>query len=136
MKYTLMYDRERNVVFYHAEGPVGFGDLIRITEEIHALRPPAGLRVLADLTDAEVSLTYDEAYELRRRTAEVSSPKRPVRQAICTDSDMNYGMARMYEMSREIPWIETRIHRTLKDCLGALELDELPAEFGGSEADS
>jgi hypothetical protein len=104
-------------------GTVTAQDLVDLVEQVAALesaQPTAPDRIV-DVTQAEATNAgFPEVLALaqRRRTAEL---RNPVRSAVVTGNDAQYGMARMYQTLSDHPQVTLRIFKSLSEATDWLD---------------
>lgn len=120
------FDADRNALFLELRGEVTDEDLLRYVEEA-TRRPgePTGHVELVDLRGVDV--TRVEGRTLRRIAHQFGqSEKAPqrVRVALVADSDVSYGLARMYQAFRADSPLDLRVFRDMGEARAWLGLDE------------
>ena len=84
--------------------------------ESYALKP--GLNILVDITDADLLDTnYDYVASLEKRFEGFLERFMPIRQAIVAESDLEVGIAHMYEMLSEKDGFDVQVFRNRDDAL-------------------
>ena len=113
--YDLFIDKELNVAFERFQGEITMQDFIGAIQE-SAAHPDwvAGKDLLTDLREAQLSLSYDE---MTMVVESIPASQQIDKNAIVVRRDMEYGMARMFEMLSEktVHWNEYRIFRDMDE---------------------
>ena len=102
MKTELKYDKETNILYQALHGSCSVHNLAEVFDEIESYNPEPGLKILADITDAElIDTNYDSVSFLEQKLDRFLNKFLPIRKAIIVESKLEFGIARMYEMLSE-----------------------------------
>ena len=121
MPFDVVMEGARMSIRVH--GTVTAQDLVDLVEQVAALesaQPTAPDRIV-DVTEAEaMNAGFPEMLGLaqRRRAAEL---RNPIRSAVVTSNDVQYGMARMYQTLNDHPQITLRIFKSLSEATDWLD---------------
>jgi len=80
-----------------------------------------------DLTQISgISVSYQDLYPIAKQRIEYydTTLKKKVRMAILVNNPLSYGMARMYEMLSENPYIDVNIYENADEAARFLEVDK------------
>ncbi len=121
-------DSEAGVVFVRGEGAITCADLERYC--VGVVRDPAyraGMHELADFRGArDGGLTPGDLYKLRDLNKSLADQLAPSRLAYVVDSDLGFGLARMFgALSEESP-VDHAVFRELKEARAWLGLPPNP----------
>jgi len=110
-------------MFIRVRGTVTAEELLDLVDQVAALesaQPTAPDRI-TDVTEVEaMNAGFPEMLGLaqRRRAAEL---RNPIRSAVVTSNDVQYGMARMYQTLNDHPQITLRIFKSLSEATDWLD---------------
>lgn len=117
MPISFQFDPERNLVIVMAEGIITDDDLQSYRKELTSdprFRP--GMRILSDHRSVERHLlTLEGAYQSMKENGALESKFKDCRQAIVTNSDLHYGMTRMYQTMMSDIFPNMKVFRDMEE---------------------
>lgn len=92
---------DQNLTEHVVTGAVSLDEMFEVLDEFYAREPT--MLVLWDMSKAELAhVTQDMLRRLAHRSAELGSPRRGGRTAICAPEDLQYALGRMSEVFSEM----------------------------------
>ena len=122
MNTELQYDKNKNLMTLKLHGPCNIHNLAEVFDEMekHELRP--GLKIFTDITDADLKDThFDSVSLLENKLEKFLDLYLPVRKAIVAESNLEFGIARMYEMLAEKNGFDVNIFRDKSEAMKWLD---------------
>ena len=106
------YSPEENLIRQSLQGACSIANLSRVMESMQKYPISPGLRILTDITNADLEDTdYSSLYQLESRLDILLDKYMPIYKAIVVNSDLEFGIARMYQMLAEKEGFEVRVFR-------------------------
>ena len=122
MKTELQYDKTNNLMHQKLHGHCSMQNLAEVFDEMKQLEPTPGLKIITDITDANLKDTdYKSLYFLEKKLDEFLDTYLPIRKAIIVESDLEFGIARTYEMLAEKEGFDVRVFRDRSEALEWLQ---------------
>ena len=121
MNTELHYDSSMNLMTQTLHGLCSIHNLAEVFDvmEKYGLKP--GLKILADITDADlIDTNYDSVLFLENRLDEFLDKYLPIRKAIIVESELEFGIARMYEMLAEKDGFDVQVFRDKSEAMNWL----------------
>ena len=97
MPITIHYDPEQNVLFTDAVGSVSLDDIMSYYFEVERMDLNPQHSVLANFTEADINLNYDDVSLMASRRRNVFRKADSMKIAVVAKVDFVFGIARMYE---------------------------------------
>jgi len=125
MPIKIQYDFAQNVLFSKATGAISLQDIMGYYSEIKQINLKSGYCVLADYTEAEIDLHYNDIATIaeKRRRSLLNPAKLKI--AIIARSDVVFGMARMYQIMIDEKQFYVNVFREREEALQWLGISEL-----------
>jgi hypothetical protein len=96
MSIEFKYDAAAQVIYETGTGVITIDDFMAYRQEVAELELPDDLRILADYTEATVDFTFEQMRQAGLVSRYIAQWSGVIKLAICTSSDLGFGMARMY----------------------------------------
>ncbi|MDY6857561.1 MAG: hypothetical protein SWO11_23230 [Thermodesulfobacteriota bacterium] len=110
MNTEIHYDKNMNLINQKLHGLCSIHNLAEVFDDMEKYELKPGLKILADITDADLKDTnYDSVSFLEKKLDEFLDKYLPIRKAIIVESDLEFGIARMYEMLAEKDGFDVRV---------------------------
>ena len=114
MNTVLNYDKELNLMHQSLHGECSIRNLAEVFDEMEKFEVKPGLRILADITDANLQeANYGAVSFLEQKMDGFLDQYLPVRKAIVVESVLEFGIARMYELLAQKEGFEIKVFRDL-----------------------
>lgn len=97
MPISFHYDSEQNVIFTYAAGAVSLDDIMSYYAEVENMSIDPQYSVLADFTEADTNLSYEDVSRMASRRRSVSCEAQSMKIAVVAKADLVFGIARMYD---------------------------------------
>lgn len=96
MPLSFHYDPEQNVMFTYATGSVSIDDIMSYYGEVERMDIDPQHSILADFTEADTNLSYEDIGMMASRRRNVSREAASMKIAVVAKADLVFGIARMY----------------------------------------
>ena len=96
MPISINYDPKQNVLFTDVTESVSFDDIMSYYSEVEGMNLNPQHSVLADFSEADIDLNYDDVFRMASRRRNISGGSKAVKIAVVAKSDLVFGIARMY----------------------------------------
>ena len=113
MDTDLNYDKDSNIIYQKLHGSCSILKLAHLFDEMKQFQITPGLKIFTDITDADLKdANYNSISTLEKKLDEFLDKYLPIRKAIFVDSNLEFGIARMYEMLSEKEGFDVRVFRS------------------------
>ena len=112
MNTELHYDKSTNLMSQTLHGLCSINNLAEVFDEMEKYGVSPGLKILSDITDADLKdANYNSVSFLEEKLDKFLDKYLPIRKAIIVKSDLEFGIARMYEMLAEKDGLDVMVLR-------------------------
>jgi len=126
MKTELHYDTSSNTIYQKLRGLCSIQNLAEVFNEMEEYDLSPNLNILTDISDADLKDTnYNSVSYLEKNLDKFLDNYLPVHNAIIAESDLEFGIARMYEMLAEKDGFNVKVFRNKSDAEQWLKQQEL-----------
>ena len=118
MKVELEYNNDLNLMQQTLHGACNINELADLFDEMEEFQPRNGLKILADITDANLDeANYDSVSILEQRLDTFLDKYMAINKAIIAESNLEFGIARMYEMLAEKAGFNVEVFRSAPEAI-------------------
>ena len=118
MTTQLDYDAEDNLMLQSLHGLCSISNLAEVFDKMDEFPVRPGLKILTDICDADLKeANYDSVSFLEKKLDEFLDKYLPVKKAIVAESDLEFGIARMYGLMSEKDGFEVNVFRKKSEAL-------------------
>lgn len=114
MTITYRYDQQKNILFETGTGRIPFKQFIEYRKRLLDIPLKDKLRCLADYTETTIKFSYRDMEKSARGSHRAVKGLKEIRLAICTESDLGYGVANIFSGIADSDEFNIKIFRTLK----------------------
>lgn len=118
------YDIERNVLYETGLGEVTYQDFVDYRKELMAVPLRPWFKALADYSHAQVGLSSEDMWRVKRISDEIVRRCGGGTLAIVVSDDLGYGMARMFTMTSDVPEMKAAVFKSRSEACAWLGIDE------------
>ncbi len=116
------YDDIKNILYEKGTGEVTLSELLDYRKTLVNIPFRSGARGFADYMQAEVDLSYEEIKRVSAATLNAIEELDDLKFAICANSVLGYGVARMFSILSEKMNFDVSVFKTLEEAQAWLGL--------------
>jgi hypothetical protein len=117
MPFSMQMDAEAGIVIVTCSGELGLSDAKEGAQTVWGKPEWSGRSIVFDFRSAQLDVRATEVREIARFILERQPATPPPKIALVTSREVDFGLARMYEVLRQHPATEVRVFRDYEEAV-------------------
>ncbi len=124
MPIVFHYDNKNNILYETGHGVLALSDFLEYRKKVQTLPFQKNLKILSNYLEARLQFKIHEMEEYARMSEYLPIKYDTVKLAICANSHLTYGMARMFSSLSEIKGLDIEVFKDLSSAQKWLDIEK------------